>query len=137
MTGVGSQRVTTSGIDEDSPAIFLYQEGVDGGAPVPFARQECLGQQPVDLSGGRAMQIVGRDRHESVIERRDQQLPDADPLKSRRLPTVQSPCLGLHVVVAIEVDARSHTSQIPYEQYVCKHYTSEQCSRTGTNQLTF
>ena len=97
----------TSGIDEDLPAVFLYQEGVDGGAPVPFGRQECLGQQPVDLSGGRAMQIVGRDGHESVIERRDQQLPDADPLKSRRLPTVRSPCVRLHVVVAIEVDART------------------------------
>lgn len=37
------------------------------------------------------MEIVGRDGHESVIERSDQQLPDADPLKSRRLPTVRSP----------------------------------------------
>ncbi len=58
------------------------------------------------------MEIVGGDGHESVVERRDQQLPDADPLKSRRLPTVQKPCLP-HVVVATEAETcRRRTADI-------------------------
>jgi hypothetical protein len=56
-TGLGAQRVATADVDQDVPTIALHEEGDDRGAQVAYGRQECLGQQSADLSGGRAMQV--------------------------------------------------------------------------------
>ena len=110
IAGIGSKRVAASGVDQDSAAILLHEEGGHRRARIPFGGHALLSQQPSDLRGRRTVQVIGKDGHESVVKRRDQQLTNPDLLKSRRLATARNPSPCLLFVDGTAVDVHRHNS---------------------------